>query len=50
MPSTGNYGFLTIRFDVVENFGNLLGRAVIGKSFYRVILVIEVRIILKPDT
>ena len=36
MPSTGNHGFLTMRFDVVENFGQLSGRIVIGKSFHRV--------------
>jgi hypothetical protein len=37
-------------FDIVDNFDILLGRTVIGKSFHRVILVIGVRIVLKPDT
>jgi len=47
---TGNHSFLIILFDIVDNFDILLGRTVIGKSFHRVILVIGVRIVLKPDT
>ena len=50
MPSTGNHGFLIMLFDIVDNFDILLGGTVIGKSFHRVILVIGVRIVLKPDT
>ena len=49
VPSMGNYGFLTMRFDVVENFDKLLGRTVIGKSFHRVIFAVGVRIVLKDE-
>jgi hypothetical protein len=41
---------ITAFFEIGENFDILLSRTVIGKSFYRVILVIGARIVLKPDT
>ena len=48
---TNNYVFLIIVFlEIDEKFDILLGRTVIGKSCHRVILVIGVRIVLKPDT
>ena len=49
MPRTGNYGFLTMRFDVVENFDKLLGRIVIGKVFIGRSSLLGVRIVLKDE-
>ena len=47
VPGTGNHGFLTMRFDLVENFGKMFGRTIMGKSFHRVIFAIGVRIVFK---
>lgn len=50
VPGTGNRGFLTMRFDAVDNFGKLFGRTVIGKSFHRVTSRYwGVRIVLKDE-